>query len=203
MLSLSVVATVFVVIFLAELPDKSLFASLVLGTRYRAPWVWLGVSAAFVVHVLIAVTAGGVLTLLPHRLVELVVAVLFGIGAYLMLRPGAEQDNEAADDEEAAALRTRAGVDPSAARVIATSFAVVFIGEWGDITQIATANLAAKYSDPVSVGVGAALGLVAVAGLAIKAGATVLQRVSIGLVRRVAGSILAAFAIVTAVQLVR
>ena len=203
MLSLTVIATVFVVIFVAELPDKSLFASLVLGTRYKASWVWLGVSAAFVVHVVIAVAAGGVLTLLPKRLVEVVVAVLFALGAYLMLRPEAEHDNEVEDAEEAAALRARAGADAGAGKVIATSFAVVFVGEWGDITQIATANLAAKYHDPISVGIGAALGLIAVAGLAIKAGSSLLQRISLSLVRRVAGLILAAFAVATAVQVLR
>lgn len=203
MLSLSLVATVFVVIFVAELPDKSLFASLVLGTRYPPLWVWLGVSAAFVVHVVIAVAAGGILTLLPHRIVEVVVAVLFAVGAYLMLRPGAEEDNEAEDDAEAAALKERAGANAGAVRIVATSFAVVFVGEWGDITQIATANLAAKYSDPLSVGLGAALGLIAVAGLAIKAGSTLLQRLSLRLVRRVAGSILALFAVATLVQLLR
>ena len=73
------------VIFLAELPDKSLFATLVLGTRYRASWVWLGVATAFTVHVGIAVAAGGALALLPHRWVEAVVAALFLIGAALVL----------------------------------------------------------------------------------------------------------------------
>lgn len=200
MLSLSLIATVFVVIFVAELPDKSLFASLVLGTRYRALWVWLGVSAAFVVHVVIAVAAGGVLTLLPRRVVEVVVAGLFALGAYLMLRPGAAEENKEEDDAEAAELRTRAGDDPGAGRVMGTSFVVVFVGEWGDITQIATANLAAKYDDPLSVGVGAALGLLAVAGLAVSAGSTLLRRVSLTLVRRIAGGILALFALVTLLQ---
>jgi len=203
LLSLSVVATVFVVIFLAELPDKSLFASLVLGTRYRAVWVWVGVSAAFVVHVVIAVTAGGVLSLLPRRAVEVVVTALFALGAFLMLRPGAEAANDVEGDAEVAELRARAGTDAGATKVILTSFAVVFVGEWGDITQIATANLAAKYSDPVSVGIGAALALIAVAGLAIRAGTALLQRVSLALVRRVAGGILAAFAVLTAVQAIR
>lgn len=203
MISLTLVATVFAVIFIAELPDKSLFASLVLGTRYKALWVWAGVSAAFVVHVFIAVAAGGVLTLLPHKIVEIVVAVLFAVGAYLMLRPEAVAENEAEDDGEAAALRERAGEGAGPWKVIVTSFAVVFVGEWGDITQIATANLAAKYADPLSVGLGAALGLIAVAGLVIKAGSTLLQRVSIVLVRRIAGTILALFALATVVQLLR
>jgi putative Ca2+/H+ antiporter (TMEM165/GDT1 family) len=203
LISSTLVATVFAVIFIAELPDKSLFASLVLGTRYKALWVWAGVSLAFIVHVVIAVAAGGILTLLPRTAVETVVAVLFALGAYLMLRPEAVADNEDEDDAEAAALKERAGAGAGPWKVIATSFAVVFVGEWGDITQIATANLAAKYHDPLSVGLGAALGLIAVAGVAIKAGSTLLARVSIVLVRRVAGTILALFAVATLVQLLR
>ena len=147
-MDLVTVATVFTVIFLAELPDKSLFASLVLSTRYRAIWVWIGVSAAFIVHVTIAVTAGHFLTLLPHDAVEAVVAVLFTIGAVILLLP---ERSSPADEP----VVTTAAVH-SVPAVILTSFVVVFIGEWGDLTQIATANLAAKYDDPISVGVGAA-----------------------------------------------
>jgi Ca2+/H+ antiporter, TMEM165/GDT1 family len=188
------IATVFGVIFIAELPDKSLFASLVLGTRYRALWVWLGVSAAFIVHVVIAVTAGHLLTLLPHRAVEAVVAVLFAVGAVILLLPHREDDDTAEESD-----RALAGV----ASVMLTSFGVVFVGEWGDITQIATANLAAKYDDPISVGIGAALGLMAVAAVAITAGSTLLRFVSISVVRRIAGVVLAVFAVVAAVLLLR
>jgi putative Ca2+/H+ antiporter (TMEM165/GDT1 family) len=190
---ITTIATVFAVIFIAELPDKSLFASLVLGTRYRALWVWLGVSAAFVVHVVIAVIAGHLLTLLPHRAVQVVVAVLFAIGAVILLVPQ-RSDGHA---DQAATDRAMAGV----ASVILTSFGVVFVGEWGDVTQIATANLAAKYNDPISVGIGAALGLMAVAAVAITAGSTLLRFVSIAVVRRVAGLILAGFAVATVVAL--
>jgi Ca2+/H+ antiporter, TMEM165/GDT1 family len=188
------VATVFAVIFLAELPDKSLFASLVLSTRYRAIWVWIGVSAAFIVHVTIAVTAGHFLTLLPHRAVEAVVAVLFTIGAVILLLP--ERSTAEEPVVETAAVT-------SVPAVILTSFAVVFVGEWGDLTQIATANLAAKYDDPISVGVGAALGLVTVAGLATAVGSNLLRVVPMHVVRRMAGLILAGVAVFTVVQLLR
>ena len=68
MISLTVIAVVFGVVFLAELPDKTALAGLMLGTRYRASYVFAGVAAAFAVHVALAVAAGSVLTLLPHRL---------------------------------------------------------------------------------------------------------------------------------------
>ena len=84
-MSLAVAAIAFGVVFLAELPDKSMIASLVLGTRFRPLYVWVGAAAAFSVHVVIAVAAGGALSLLPHRLVEGIVAVLFLAGAALLL----------------------------------------------------------------------------------------------------------------------
>lgn len=146
------VLIVFGIVLLAELPDKTMFASLMLGTRFAARWVFLGAAAAFLVHVVIAVSAGSLLTLLPSTVLDLVVAGLFLIGAAFMLN----------------AARAGAGG-------IASSFGVIFLGEWGDITQIATANLAAKYHDPIAVGIGAVLGLWTAALLAITAGKTLLR----------------------------
>jgi Ca2+/H+ antiporter, TMEM165/GDT1 family len=186
------------VIFLAELPDKSLIATLVLGTRYRASWVWVGVAAAFSVHVVIAVAAGGALALLPHRLVEAIVAALFLIGAALVML-SREVDDEAQVEEHANTLNA----GPSFGRVFLTSFTLIFIGEWGDITQIATANYAAKYDDPLSVGIGATLGLWLVSGLAVTVGARLLNRVPVLLLRRVTAAILLVFGVVSAAAAIR
>jgi len=191
--SLTTAAVTFAVIFPAELPDKSLLASLVLGTRFRTLPVWLGASAAFVVHVVIAVAAGGLLRLLPSTVVDIVVTVLFALGAALLLL---------GREEEADEVDVPAGVT-STARMFWTSFGVVFVGEWGDITQLATANLAARYDDPLSVGVGAGLALVSVAGLVLLAGNKILQRVPLALVRRGAGLLLAVLALAGLVQLLR
>ena len=77
----AVIGTAFVLAFLAELPDKSMFASLILSTRYRSSWVWAGAAAAFAIHMAIAVSAGRLLALLPHRAVDAVVACLFLAGS--------------------------------------------------------------------------------------------------------------------------
>lgn len=185
-----VVGVVFGVIFISELPDKSLFASLVLGTRYRGLYVWVGVAAAFLVHVVIAVAAGQLLMLLPHRLVEAIVAALFLAGAAFLLlsKEHAEEAEGVTEGEQAARVAT------SFRRVALTSFGVVFVGEWGDITQIVTANYAARYADPFSVGLGAVLALWAVAALAITAGSKLLDHVPMSVVRRVTGLILLGFA---------
>jgi Ca2+/H+ antiporter, TMEM165/GDT1 family len=193
---LAVVLTTFVVIFPAELPDKSLFASLVLGTRFRPLPVFCGVAAAFGVHVVIAVTVGSVFSLLPERLVLFVVAALFAGGAALLLLGKEEDDPDAAE-------ATRAVADRRPVHVALASFGVVFLGEWGDITQITTANLAARYRDPVSVGLGALLALWAVSGLALTVGRGLVQRVPTRLVRRLTGVVLAVLAVLTLVEAIR
>jgi putative Ca2+/H+ antiporter (TMEM165/GDT1 family) len=194
--TLAIVATVFGITFLAELPDKSLFASLVLGTRYGRLPVWVGASAAFAVHVVIAVTAGQLLTLLPHRVVEAIVACLFLAGSgYLLIssfRQGSHGDESDAAREGGAGLPFR--------KIVAMSFGVVFLSEWGDITQITTANLTARYADPVAVAIGAVLGLSAVAALAVNLGAKSLDVIPMAWVQRFTGTILLGFGVYSAVQ---
>ena len=82
-------------------------------------------------------------------------------------------------------------------------FGVVFLGEWGDITQITTANLAARYRDPLSVGVGALLALWSVTALALTVGRGLVQRIPARLVRRFTGVVLALLAVLTVVEAIR
>jgi putative Ca2+/H+ antiporter (TMEM165/GDT1 family) len=180
--SLLTVLTVFVLVFLAELPDKTALASLVLGSRYRPLYVFTGAACAFVVHVCLAIAAGSLLTLLPHRVLEGVVAALFLIGAILMLRGRHEEEEEDLDIKE--------GTEPTFFRVSSTAFLVILVAEFGDLTQILTANLAAKYHDPISVGVGAVLGLWAVAALAIVGGRGLLKVVPLTVITRIAAVIM-------------
>ncbi|WBO66601.1 TMEM165/GDT1 family protein [Streptomyces camelliae] len=175
MISITVTALVFGVIFLAELPDKTALAGLVLGTRYRASYVFAGVAAAFLLHVVLAVAAGSVLTLLPQRLVHAVTGVLFlGGAAMLLLKRG--------EDEE----EIKKPADQSFWKVAGTGFMLILVAEFGDLTQIMTANLAARYNDPISVGLGAVLGLWAVAGLGIVGGKALMKRVPLRLITQIA-----------------
>ena len=193
---LAVIGTAFVLTFLAELPDKSMFASMVLGTRYRPSWVWAGVAAAFAAHMAIAVTAGRLLALLPHQMVDAVVAGLFVAGSgYLWatsFRPGHRDGADAA---------RQGGRPASFPRVVAASFAVVFLAEWGDITQLTTANLAARY-DPFLVFTGATLGLWAVATVAVIVGAKSLQLIPVTWIRRITAAIMLGLGIYTALAAV-
>lgn len=195
MLDAVVIATVFGLVFVAELPDKTALAALVLGTRY--PWqaVFAGIAAAFLTHVAIAVAAGSALALLPHRLVEAVVATLFVFGAVVIWREGEQRP-----DEPSAAARPLEQL--SFWRVAGLGYGLVFLAEWGDITQLLTANLAAKYHQPLSVGIGAVVALWAVALLAIVGGKALLRVLPIVWITRCAALIMLGLGIYSVTQVV-
>ncbi|MEU4152581.1 MULTISPECIES: TMEM165/GDT1 family protein [unclassified Streptomyces] len=175
MISITVTALVFGVIFLAELPDKTALAGLVLGARYRASYVFVGVAAAFTLHVVMAVAAGSVLTLLPQQIVHALTGVLFLGGAAVLLLKKDEGEEE-----------IKKPADQSFWKVAGTGFMLILVAEFGDLTQIMTANLAARYDDPLSVGLGAVLGLWAVAGLGIVGGKALMKRVPLRLITQIA-----------------
>jgi len=176
---LGVIISTFPVIFIGELPDKTMFASLLLATRGRPLAVWVGAAAAFTVHVAIAVTVGvAMFHLMPRRAVDAAVAALFLFGAmYALVESRAEH--------EAALVEREQGH-----RAVTTAFIVVFLAEWGDLTQVLTANLAARYHDPSSVALGALLALWAVAAIAVIGGRRLLRRLDIRTVRRATAGVL-------------
>jgi Ca2+/H+ antiporter, TMEM165/GDT1 family len=193
---LSVVLAAFVLILPVELPDKTLFATLVLATRFPPLPVFLGVGAAFGLQVAIAVTAGSLLSLLPEALVSAVVAVLFLIGAVLLWR----EARKGGEDEEAAA---EARENTSFVRAAAISFGVLFAAEWGDLSQLATAGLAARYAEPLSVFVGSWAALLVISGLAAFLGRKLADRLPVALLHRVAAGLFLVFAVVAVVETVR
>ncbi|HZI98349.1 MAG TPA: TMEM165/GDT1 family protein [Actinomycetales bacterium] len=180
-----------------ELPDKTFVATLVLATRYRPLLVWVGVGAAFAVQTLIAVTVGGLLTRLPETPIAVAAAVLFAVGAVVLWRHarGADDTSEA---ERGFAGRGRAGA--TGLRVVVTSFAVLFLAEWGDLSQLLTAGLVARGGDPESVFVGALAGLLAVSGVGALLGRELVRRVRLSVVQRVGAGICAVLAVLTAAQ---
>ncbi|MEY9965435.1 putative Ca2+/H+ antiporter (TMEM165/GDT1 family) [Streptacidiphilus sp. MAP12-16] len=187
-MSITVAAITFGIIFLAELPDKTALASLVLGTRYRAGYVFVGIAAAMAVQVGLAIAAGSLLALLPHRWLETVVGLLFLGGALMLLLQKEEDEEEGAVKEP-----TSTGFW----RVAGTGFLVVLIAEFGDLTQITTANLAAKYTDPLAVGLGSWLALCAVSALAIVGGQKLMKHVPLRVITRVAAVIMLVLAAVS------
>jgi Ca2+/H+ antiporter, TMEM165/GDT1 family len=163
-MSLTAAVATFLAVLPAELPDKTILACLILSSRYRPVVVFSGAAAAFLAQVVLGVAAGGALSLLPHHVVEAAAAAAFIVGAVLLWRHKEETEDEA--DAEGG----RDGVRDAFWPVFATSFAVVFLAEFGDLTQFLTISLAARFHDPLSVGVGATLALWVAAGIAVTIG---------------------------------
>ncbi|CAN5219925.1 TMEM165/GDT1 family protein [soil metagenome] len=197
-MSIQTLLQTFVAIFLAELPDKTMVATVVLVARYRRPvWVWTGAVLAFSVHVVVAVAAGSALSLLPDTAVQSVVAALFLTGAVLLFRAGrsAAADLDGVDATPVAV--------PSVRATVLGSFGLIVLAEWGDLTQLATASLAASSGQPVATGLGALLALATVAGIASTFGRQLVARVPIHRVNYAGSVVFAALAVWTLAEAVR
>ncbi len=157
-----VIGLTFLAIFVVELPDKTFLATLVLATRYRPILVWIGVSLAFAVQTTVAVLLGHAVSYLPQDVVHAVAGLIFLVGAVLLIREG--RSHQAAEGEE---VETK---DVHGLRAVLASFLVLFAAEWGDLSQLLTISLVAKYEAPAAVFVGALAALVVVSGLAVVAG---------------------------------
>lgn len=186
-MDLSVIALSFAAIFVVELPDKTFIAALVLSTRYRPLLVWVGVGLAFFLQVLIAVTAGQLATLLPETLIRSVAVAIFLLGAVLLVRsaPGADEGEADTEEEYAAkAPEARSGL-----KAVGASFLVLFAAEWGDLSQLLTMSLVAKYEEPLSVFTGAWTALLAVSGLAVLAGRFLLRHLKLSVLHYVGAAV--------------
>ncbi len=160
---LKVFATVFGAIFLAELPDKTALAALLLATRYRAAPVFIGAALALMVQSIIAVAAGGFLSLLPARPVHI------GAGVLLVVSAGVLWRRKSPDSSEMGNLPSEAK-KPTFLRALVSTFSLIFVAEWGDLTQLGTAALAARYRSPITVFCASTLALWSVAALAVLVG---------------------------------
>lgn len=209
-MSITEMIRAFVTVFPAELPDKTMIATIILVTRFHRPmWVWLGATAAFIVHATVAVAAGSLLGLLPPSVLSVAIAALFGAGAVVLFRQA--RSHASAPDELAkfdVPLDTGMTEVPSSTRRVSTtpatlstaraafmgSAGLILLAEWGDLTQLATASLAAKSASPASTGIGALLALSAVAAIAATAGRQLVRRVPLHRINFIGAAVFAILA---------
>ena len=194
-MDLTAIAVTFGTIFLVELPDKTFIATLVLSTRYRPLLVWLGVGMAFAVQTAVAVTAGALATLLPDTLLKTIALVIFLLGAIVLFRtaPGADAEEKEQEEEFAAkATETRTGL-----RAVGASFLVLFAAEWGDLSQLLTISMVARFDNHVSVFVGAWSALLVVSGLAVLAGRVLLRYMRLSVLHYIGAAVCLVLAGVT------
>jgi len=180
-------------VFLLELPDKTTALTLVLSSRFRGKAVLLGAGIAFALQAVIAVALGSAITLLPERIVAGAIAILFGVGAFLLLRESLGTDTDEAD--------AAGGVDRTATtfmRAAMVSFGTLFLTEWGDASQVTAIGVAARYANPVAVGIGTFLALMSVTVLALLVGRKLRARVPAHFIQRGAAAVFAVFALLAA-----
>ena len=185
--------TAYVAVFLLELPDKTTALTLVLARRFRGRAVLAGAAVAFAAQAVIAVTLGSAIRLLPERVVAAAIAVLFAIGAVLLLRESLRTDP---DDDATSDPRP----PTSFPRAAAISFGTLFLTEWGDASQVTAIGVAARYAEPVAVGLGAFLALMSVTVLALLVGRKLRARVPAHLIQRGAAVVFGVFALLAAAQ---
>ncbi len=160
---LTIGLSVFAVIFLLELPDKTALATLLMASRLRPLPVFAGTALAFVIQSVVAVFAGSLLGFLPRAPVRIVAGLAFLVVAMVLVRRNFRQEAEV--EEQEIVREERRHRSP-----LVTAFLVVFVAEWGDLTQLATAALQARYQRPVPVLVASTLALWSVSALAVIAG---------------------------------
>jgi putative Ca2+/H+ antiporter (TMEM165/GDT1 family) len=185
---------VMALMFLLELPDKTMIAMIVMSTRSRPLSIAIGASGAFVVQMGLAVLAGGLLTLLPTRAKDIVVALLFlGGAAYLLLVPQRREE----ETGEREARREQRG---SPRREIAAAFGVIFVGEFGDLTQIQAASFSAKTHQPLDVFVAASLAMILISFVGAYGGRLLQRVVPLERIRLAGGVIFAALGVYTLIS---
>lgn len=189
-------AGIFALMFLLELPDKTMIATVVMSTKARPTSIVLGASAGFVVQMAIAVLAGGLLTLLPVNIKNLVVGLLFlGGAAYLLFV--SENTVEGEGKREAASE-----VSASRWREISTAFTVIFIAEFGDLTQIQAANFTAKTHQPLEVFLASSLALITISFVGAYGGQLLQRVVPLKMIRLGGGLVFAGLGAYTLIKLV-
>jgi putative Ca2+/H+ antiporter (TMEM165/GDT1 family) len=173
---------VFGVIFLAELPDKTALAALVLATRHHPLPVFLGASLALTVQSVIAVAAGSLLTKLPPNVVHIGAGVLFvGCAVLMWIRKHDDEEQDLKKTEKAAGFWG----------ALWTVFLVVFVAEWGDLTQIGTAGFQAKYGAWLTIFLASSLALWSVAAIAVFVGNRAAKLLDPKLTQRIAAVVFA------------
>lgn len=177
-MDLSLVASTFALVFIAELPDKTALASLMLATRLPVRQVVFGAWLAFLIQTAVAVLAGSVLLLLPQTPVRVAAGLGFLVFAVVAWRRDAD-DEVKVEQEELQSDRGRR-TPPWLA-----SFLIVFVAEWGDLTQLATAGLVAHTGQWLAVGLGAVAALWSVTLLAATVGSQLVRLIRPSLLNRI------------------
>ncbi|MDA8278051.1 MAG: TMEM165/GDT1 family protein [Actinomycetota bacterium] len=153
----------FGLIFLGELPDKTLVSSILLARTFSRRLVFFAASAALFLQSAIAATIGSLLSHLPTKIISNLSSVAFiALGLFMIVR--AIRGDEEEESTISSIRRRFSGLRP-----FWLIFVVVFVAEIGDITQVVTLNLVAHYHSALIIGVAGGLGMSAAVFVAMVA----------------------------------
>ncbi|OKH17738.1 TMEM165/GDT1 family protein [[Limnothrix rosea] IAM M-220] len=192
-------------ITLSEIGDKSFFIGAILAMRHPRKWVFIGAAAALTSMTLLSVWIGQIMTFFPQHYVRgIAVALFIGFGLKLLydasrLSGQATMDGEQAEALEAVEQRERNIVIWSARSIMLEAFTLTFVAEWGDRTQIATVTMASA-QHPYGVLLGAILGHVSCAAIAVVCGKLIAGRISERLLTALGGVLFIGFGILAAME---
>jgi putative Ca2+/H+ antiporter (TMEM165/GDT1 family) len=122
--------------------------------------------------------------------------LLFLAGAVILIREGRNHQQSSGEEFVEKAQ------DVTGFRAVLASFLVLFAAEWGDLSQLLTISLVARYQEPVSVFIGALSALLVVSGLAVLTGRTLLRFVALHVLHYVGAAVCLLLAILTFAELV-
>lgn len=210
-----------ILIFLAEIGDKTFFVAVLLSAKYNALPVFVGCMLALAASTLIAALVGYLLAkFIGPMVLTFVAAFLFlGFAAWLLWEWYKYDEKESVEkeaEEEIAGVEERDGYgtvteetggtgslgDRSGMpwwRVVVLAFSMNFIGELGDKTQIAVA-VQASTSDPLWVAVGALIGFVLVTTIAVLFGKAITKFLSPRALLLVAATAFSFFGVIALIQ---
>jgi putative Ca2+/H+ antiporter (TMEM165/GDT1 family) len=124
---------------------------------------------------------------------------MFLIGGVLLLRGASKADEEEAETEEEFAHK--GAVAARGLKAVLVSFSVLFLAEWGDLSQLLTASMVLRFHEPVSVFVGAFAALATVSALGALIGRALLARVRLAIIRRIGGGVCLLLSLLTVLQI--
>ena len=158
---------------LAEMGDKTQLSVLLLSSRTREyAQLLAGIMLAFLLADGFAILVGSWVTnVIPVHLVKLVSGAVFILFGVMILRGDKEEEEESR-------------LSPRSAFV--SGFSMIFLSEWGDKTQIASALFATEY-DPRLVFVGVMTALLILSVMAIYLGKFLAGRIDRKRITRIAG----------------
>lgn len=165
----------FISITLAEFLDKSQLMVLLLASRTKKHLqLFLGVILAFAIVDGSAILAGAWLTnIIPTLYVKIAAGTIFILFGFLSLRSQEEEE------------QTKVAMK----NPFFTGLWFIFLSEWGDKTQIASALFATKYN-PFYVFIGVMLALSLLSFLAILFGKVIAKKVKKQVINKISGIVM-------------